>query len=60
MKIITIIGSRPHLIKAVVLSREIQFWYLYNSSNNIYENIIHTGQHYDQGMHLEKLLSASN
>ena len=50
MKIITVVGARPQLIKAAALSREIQLWNLHNSSNNIDEKIIHTGQHYDSKM----------
>lgn len=50
MKIITVVGARPQFIKAAALSREIQLWNLHNSSNNIDEKIIHTGQHYDQNM----------
>jgi len=46
MKIITIIGTRPQIIKAAALSREIAA----NFSNKIQEIIIHTGQHYDENM----------
>lgn len=46
MKIVTIIGARPQIIKAAALSRAIS-----NSfSNSIEEIIVHTGQHYDQNM----------
>ena len=46
MKIITIIGARPQIIKAAALSRAIS-----NSfSDSIEEVIVHTGQHYDQNM----------
>ncbi len=46
MKIVTIIGARPQIIKAAALSRAIK-----NSfSNQIEEVIVHTGQHYDQNM----------
>ena len=48
MKIITVVGARLQFIKTAALSREIQLWNLHNSSNNIDEKIIHTGQHYDQ------------
>ncbi len=46
MKIVTIIGARPQIIKAAALSRAIK-----NSfSDKIEEVIVHTGQHYDQNM----------
>ena len=46
MKIITVIGARPQIIKAAAISREI----LKNYSNKIEEVIVHTGQHYDKNM----------
>ncbi len=46
MKIITIIGARPQIIKAAALSRAIANHF----SNKINELIVHTGQHYDQNM----------
>lgn len=46
MKIITIIGARPQIIKAAAISRAIK-----NSfSSKISEVIVHTGQHYDENM----------
>jgi len=46
IKIITIIGARPQIIKAAAISRAIR-----NSfSNQIEEIIVHTGQHYDANM----------
>ena len=42
MKIVTIIGARPQLIKAAVVSRE-----LGKSCNEI---LVHTGQHYDSNL----------
>ncbi len=46
IKIVTIIGARPQIIKAAALSRAIK-----NSfSDRITEVIVHTGQHYDTNM----------
>lgn len=46
MKIATIIGARPQIIKAAALSRAIQQHF----SDSIQEIIIHTGQHFDENM----------
>ncbi len=46
MKIITIIGARPQIIKAAALSRTIKQQY----AGQIQEVIVHTGQHYDDNM----------
>ena len=43
MNILTIIGARPQFIKASVVSNE-----LYKAG--IKEDIIHTGQHFDDNM----------
>ena len=46
IKIVTIIGARPQIIKAAALSRAIKEKF----SNEIEEIIVHTGQHYDENM----------
>jgi UDP-GlcNAc3NAcA epimerase len=46
IKILTIVGARPQIIKAAAISRSIR-----NSfSDQITEYILHTGQHYDEKM----------
>ena len=46
MKIVTVIGARPQIIKAAALSRAIKQHF----SKEVHEVIVHTGQHYDQNM----------
>lgn len=46
IKLLTIIGARPQIIKAAALSRAIKSKF----SNQISEVIVHTGQHYDENM----------
>lgn len=46
MKILTIIGARPQIIKAAALSRAIKNHF----TQSIQEVIVHTGQHYDLNM----------
>jgi UDP-GlcNAc3NAcA epimerase len=46
IKILTIIGARPQIIKAAALSRAIRESF----SDKIHEVLLHTGQHYDQNM----------
>ncbi len=46
MKLVTIIGARPQIIKAAALSRAISNHY----ADKIQEVIVHTGQHYDNNM----------
>ncbi len=45
-KIVTIVGARPQFIKAAALNRVFRRDY----SNAIIEDIVHTGQHYDDAM----------
>ena len=46
MKLVTVIGARPQIIKAAALSRAIRNHY----ADRIHEIIVHTGQHYDDNM----------
>lgn len=46
MKLLTIIGARPQIIKAAAVSRVLQ----QPQYNTIEETLLHTGQHYDSNM----------
>jgi len=46
IKILTIIGARPQIIKAAAISRAVKNQF----ADIIEEKILHTGQHYDQNM----------
>ena len=46
MKIVTVIGARPQIIKAAAISRAIRLHFC----NEMQEIIVHTGQHYDNNM----------
>ncbi len=46
LKLVTVIGARPQIIKAAALSRAV----CSNHSDEIEELIVHTGQHYDSNM----------
>ena len=46
IKLLTIIGARPQIIKAATLSRAIKTQY----SSHVEEVLVHTGQNYDENM----------
>lgn len=46
LKLVTVIGARPQIIKAAALSRAINTHF----QGKIEEKIVHTGQHYDENM----------
>ena len=46
IKLLTVIGARPQIIKAAAISRAINNRF----AGTIQEKILHTGQHYDQNM----------
>ncbi|MCE1201237.1 MAG: UDP-N-acetylglucosamine 2-epimerase (non-hydrolyzing) [Bacteroidia bacterium] len=46
LKILTVVGARPQIIKAAALSRAIRDHF----AGSILETILHTGQHYDENM----------
>lgn len=46
LKILTVVGARPQIIKAAALSRAIRDHF----AGSIQETILHTGQHYDENM----------
>ena len=43
MKVLTIAGARPQFIKTAMVSRALR-------SRGLNETLVHTGQHYDEGM----------
>ena len=46
LKIVTVIGARPQIIKSAALNRAIRTEF----SDKIEEVIVHTGQHYDENL----------
>ena len=46
IKLLTVIGARPQIIKAAAISRAVRGRF----SGQIEEKILHTGQHYDENM----------
>ncbi len=51
MRLLTIIGARPQIIKAAAFSRAVAKWNVtHNIESQVQEVILHTGQHYDDNM----------
>lgn len=50
MKILTVVGARPQFIKAAVVSRAIADHNRAQPDKTVSEVLVHTGQHYDEGM----------
>lgn len=51
MKLLTVIGARPQIIKAAALSRAVKKWNnSHGEEEQMHEVILHTGQHYDDNM----------
>ncbi|HEX7114297.1 MAG TPA: UDP-N-acetylglucosamine 2-epimerase (non-hydrolyzing) [Steroidobacter sp.] len=50
LRICTIVGARPQFVKAAVVSRAIDRWNARREGRLVEEQIIHTGQHYDENM----------
>jgi len=51
MKLLTIIGARPQIIKAAALSRAVAAWNAsHDAAHQVEEVLLHTGQHYDDNM----------
>lgn len=51
MKLLTIIGARPQIIKAAAFSRAVAEWNAnHGPEQQVEEVILHTGQHYDDNM----------
>lgn len=48
IRLLTIIGARPQIIKAAAISRAVHKYY----QDVLEEKILHTGQHYDSNMSL--------
>ena len=46
LRILTVIGARPQIIKAAAMSRAIAT----HAKGRIIETLLHTGQHYDANM----------
>jgi len=46
IKLVTIVGARPQIIKSAALSRSLRSFH----KDQIQEVLVHTGQHYDEGL----------
>ena len=46
IRLLTIVGARPQIIKAAAISRAVRTQF----AGQIEEHILHTGQHYDDNM----------
>jgi UDP-GlcNAc3NAcA epimerase len=49
-RLLTVVGARPQFVKAAMVSRAIAAHNAVNADGQIVEEIIHTGQHYDENM----------
>jgi len=50
LRLLTIIGARPQIIKAAAFSRAVAAWNKNAQKPEVEEFILHTGQHYDDNM----------
>ena len=50
MKILTVVGARPQFVKAAMLSRAIARHNRTEVGEQVVEEIVHTGQHFDENM----------
>lgn len=50
LRILTVVGARPQFIKAAIVSKAIAKHNMGSPDSQIVEEIIHTGQHYDENM----------
>jgi len=50
MKLISVVGARPQIIKAAAMSRAIGEHNRKYPAHKIVETVVHTGQHYDENM----------
>jgi UDP-GlcNAc3NAcA epimerase len=50
LRVLTVVGARPQFIKAAMVSRAIVRHNAQSPASQIKEEIIHTGQHYDENM----------
>ena len=50
LKIVTIVGARPQFVKAAAVSRALATFNEQSNNLSFEEQIVHTGQHYDENM----------